>query len=260
MKAKGLIFIGVLFFIICFTGCNDDDKLNPIELKDITETNITILFNTETPVHTYTLQGGDGNYKIKSENSEIVTAELISPINFRLEAKSIGEATVTITDNSQNILKLSIYIKYESHRFVIKAHDVFIVGDNLTENEKMAIKEKQLAEILVKIGGGYEFVYTDPANKKGNACIYTDPVSAVRIETTFEDKCIENQDNPGTTVRGYEVQINDKKRLLVIDRYFPSSRSDAMVSLALFEDVTSKVQVEFPNAESVFTAQVVELK
>lgn len=119
MKAKGLIFIGVLFFIICFTGCNDDDKLNPIELKDITETNITILFNTETPVHTYTLQGGDGNYKIKSENSEIVTAELISPINFRLEAKSIGEATVTITDNSQNILKLSIYIKYESHRFVI---------------------------------------------------------------------------------------------------------------------------------------------
>jgi hypothetical protein len=258
MKAKIVVLIGILLSIINFTSCNDDEKLRPIELKDIDGAAIIIRFNSETPAYSYALQGGDGNYKIESENKEVVTAEMISSVDFRLEAKSIGETTVTIMDNSQNILTLSVSVEYESHNFVITSHDVFIVGDDLTGNEKKAIREKQLAEIPIKTGGGYEFIFTDYKAGKGKAILYPEKFGSNGIETTFQQQRLNTEGSEATTW-GYEVVINDEKRLFVMNKYSPSTR-DMFVPIALYEDVTSNVQVEYPKAESVITAQVIEVK
>lgn len=259
MKTNILLLTGVLLLITCFTSCNDEEKLRPIELKDIDGTAITIRFNSEAPAHSFALQGGDGNYKIESGNKEVVTAEMISSIDFRLEAKNIGETTVTIIDNSQNTLTLSVSIEYESHSFVIKSHDVFITGDDLTENEKKAIREEQLAEIPVKVGGGYEFIFTDYKTGKGKAIFYPEKFGSNGTETTFQRKDISIEGSE-ITAWGYEVVISDEKRLFVMNKYSPSTKSDMLVPIALFEDVTSKIQIEYPEAEAVFTAQVIEIK
>lgn len=259
MKTKNSMLIGVLSLIICFAGCRDDDNQKPLELKDIEGTAVTIYFDSEPPVHSYTLQGGDGNYKIKSENSEVVTAEMISSVDFRLEAKNIGETTVTIIDNSQNILTLNVHIQYRTNQIIIKAHDVFIVGDDLAGNEKKAIQEKQLAEIPVKVGGGYKFIFTDYPSQAGKAIIYPEKFDSNGIETTFKTQKITIDESTESATTGYEIVINDEKRLLVISRYYPSTRAETLVPMALLEDVTSKVQVEYPKAESVFTVQVIEL-
>lgn len=249
----------MLLLIIFFAGC-DDDKPNPIELRNVEGTSLTILFDSETPAYSYALQGGDGNYMVLSENAEIVTAEMISSIDFRLEAKSIGETKVIITDGSQNILTLHVNITYLTHRFVVAAHDVYIDGDDLTGNEKKAIQQKQLAEIPVKPGGGYKFVFTDYENRSGEAIVYPEKYGSNGIETTFEERKISIDEANKITRPGYEIVINEEKRLLVLSNYHPSARFSMPVPVALFEDVTSKVQVEYPRAESVRTAQVIEMK
>jgi hypothetical protein len=114
MKTKNSILIGVLSLVICFAGC-DDDNLKPIELKDREGTSISIFFPNSS-WYSFSLQGGDGNYKIISENTEVVTAEMISSVDFRLEAKSIGEAKVIVSDNSQNILTLNVISDIKQER------------------------------------------------------------------------------------------------------------------------------------------------
>ncbi|MDD4631855.1 MAG: hypothetical protein PHQ77_06385 [Proteiniphilum sp.] len=260
MKTKFLFGILVLFLgTINFVGCNDDDNLKPIELRDREGTSISIFYPPASG-YSFSLQGGDGNYKIISENPEVVTAEMISSVDFRLEAKSIGEAKVTITDNSQNILTLNVSIIYETINIVIEAHDVFIDGGDLTGNEKKAIQEKQLVEIPVKVGGGYKFIYTDyeDEDRGGKAIVYPEKFGSNGIETTFKKKRITIDETTNSFTIGFEIDINNEKRLLVLSRYYPSTKSEALVPIALFEDVTSKVQVEYPKAESVFTAQVIE--
>ncbi len=253
------MLIGLLSLIICFAGCGDDDKLKPIELRGSEGATISIFYPGSTG-YSFSLQGGDGNYEIISENTEVVTAEMISPTDFSLEAKSIGETRVIITDNSQNILILDVHIKYLTNQIIIGAHDVFIEGGDLTGNEVKAIREKQLAEIPVKAGGGYKFIFTDYDEDGdvvgGKAIVYPEKFGSNGIETTFKRRRI----TIGATI-GYEIDINNERRLLVLNRYYPSTRAgDYLPPMALFEDITSKVQSEYPKAESVVTAQVIDTR
>lgn len=245
----------VVFVIGGFIGCNDDD-MEPITLKDRDVTTIKIYYTNSEAEHTYTLQGGDGHYIVKTGSEDIVTAEMISSVDLRLRVAGLGKTTVTITDNSQNTLILNIEVSYEIRNHVIVKHDVIIVGDDLTENEKKAIREKCLAEIPVKVGGSYQFIFSDPLNRKGEAIICTDALSSYRIETTFEFKEIEDIDN--FYPWGYEIVLDNEKRVFIIGRYYPSTRAYMIVPTALMEDVTRKIQTEYPNAELVYTLQVIK--
>ncbi|MBK5722689.1 pilus assembly protein N-terminal domain-containing protein [Dysgonomonas sp. Marseille-P4677] len=253
MKTK-ILFIYLLS--LCLFSCSDDDNVKPITLVDRDETTISLYYPRATG-YGFPLQGGDGNYSVKSNNDKVITAEMISPIDLSLTAVGIGETTVVITDNSQNMLVLNISVNYETHRFIVKQHDIRVFGGDLTENEKKEISENCLAEIPVKVNGGYEFIFTDVANNKGKAIIYTDSYGSKGIETTFEMKEIKDKIIPESASWGYEVIINNEKRTFVQGRYIPSTKATEPVTIALMEDITQNVQVEYPKAELVYTSQVI---
>lgn len=257
-----LLIAAVLTSGTIFFACSDDDDLKPITLKDREETTISLYYPNNTG-YSFPIEGGDGNYSVKSSDNDVVKAEMISPFDFGLEIVGIGETTVTVTDNSQNSLTLNVVVDYESHSFAIKQHDVTVVGDDLTENEKKAIREAELTRIPVKVGGGYKFIFTDLENGKGKAVIYTDTFGSTGMESTFEYKIFENEDEPSLKARGYEVIINNEKRAFILDRYNPSvvtKRFSENVTMALMEDVTLEVQQEYPKAETVYSSQVIEVK
>ena len=176
------LFFGILvlfLFTINFTGCEDHDNLKPIELKDREGTSISIFYPPASSGYSFPLQGGDGKYKIISENTEIVTAEMISAVDFQDENR---------------------------------------VG--------------------------------------GKAIIYPEKVGSKGIETTFKEKKIIIDETAKISTIGYEIDINNEKRLLFLNKYYPSTKALNPTPIALFEDITTKVQKEYPKAESVFTAQV----
>jgi len=265
VKSKGLLVTLLFLFIFGIVGCSDEN-LTPITLTNQEGTTINL-----TPEEEYNLylQGGDGSYSVQSSNDKIVIAEMISHVELRLMAIGTGETTVIITDNSQNILILNVQIDYRTLNFVVTECYVTIRGDDLTENEKNAIREKQLAQIPVKVGGGYKFIFTEVANQKGKAIIYTDTFDSNGIETTFEFKAAINQGESGSIPPAFEVIIDNEKRVFFLDSSGNYSQSNQMITqralrespppriFALQEVVTPKVQIEYPKAEFVFTSQVV---
>lgn len=246
--------LGVLLF-----ACSDDDVLKPIALKNSNETTLRLNYPNNTEYY-LSLQGGDGNYSVKSGNEKVVVAEMISSTDLSLKAVRIGQTTVIITDNSQNTLTLDIKVEYEMHNFVVEKHDIHIHGGDLTENEKKAIKEKHLAEIPVEVGGGCKFVLIDQPGGGyiGNATIYPNIFEVKGTATTFE--ILENSNTSITESAGwgYEITINNEKRFLVLGIYTPSTKATEPIIEALMEDITHKVQIEYPKAELVYTSQVIK--
>lgn len=255
-----ILTIVILTISSLFYSCSDDKTNPPITLKDGEGTAISLVYPSDSEIgYSFPIEGGDGKYSVKSNNNEIVTAEFISAIDLRLKAISLGEAIVTITDQSENQLILTINVDYQKENFVIKKHDIQVFGADLTENEKKTIAEKYLTQIPIKVGGGYTFIYSDAPNKKGKAIIYTDSYGNEGIETTLEFKEIENKIIPESTRWGYEITINDEKRTFVQGRYIPSTRATDPIPIALLEDITAKVQIEYPKAELVYTSQVIRM-
>jgi hypothetical protein len=94
--------------MIGFVGCNDDNGLEPITMTDREDLNIMMIYRgEETSEYVFSLQGGDGNYSIRSGNREVVDAWMVTS-NLHFKPTGIGETIVTVTDNSQNALVLNI--------------------------------------------------------------------------------------------------------------------------------------------------------
>lgn len=255
---KKMLYFTLLIIGCIFYSCDDNDNnLKPITLKDRESTTISLMYPNDTK-YSFSIQGGDGNYSIKSENEDIVKVNMISAIDFNVEVIGLGETKITITDNSQNTLVLNVIVNYETHNYIVKQQDVKVIGGDLTENEKKTIIEKQLTKIPVKIGGGYKFIYTDRNNGKGKTLIYADTYGSKEEETSFEMKEHKNDNFVESYKWGYEVVINNETRIFVLGRYYPTTRSTERIPMALIEDVTQEVQKEFPKAELVITSQLVE--
>lgn len=126
-------------------------------------------------------------------------------------------------------------------------HDVSVIGGGLTGNEVKAIRKQELVRIPVKVGGGYKFIFTDAPNNKGEAVIYPETFGSGGIETTFEVRRFEDE----SETLGCEVAMGNEKRLFIIGNY--KTRAILRLPVALKEDVTGKVQAEYPKAEQVYT-------
>lgn len=258
MKKTTRLFILISAFLLGFISCSDDDNSTPITIKDYEGALIRLIYpsSTENGI-SFILEGGDGNYSVKSGNDKIVTAVMLSATELCLKAISIGETIVTITDNANNILVLEIHTDYKTEGFIVKKHDIRIVGGDLTDNEKKAISQKYLSEIPVGIDGGYQFIFTEMPNNKGKAIIYPKTFGSEGIESTFEIIKIENDDIPESNEWGYEVVINNEKRVFIQGKYYHSTKSMLIPPMALYENVTQNVQKEYPKAELAYTSQLI---
>lgn len=257
MKTLGFMTL-LLAMSSLFCAC-DDDETAPITLKDREDTTIQLIYpSMDDTGYGFPLQGGDGNYAVKSSDEKVVTAKMISSIDLQLKVVGLGETTVTITDQSKNSLILHIIVDYQTENFVVRIHDIRIKGEGLTGEEEKSIQEEYIKTIPVKVGGGYQFIFTDRANNKGKAVIYLNEFGKEGKETTFEIVEVDNKFFPESFKWGYEILIDDEKRVFNLGRYISLTRLN--VPVALMEDITEKVKKEYPKTEGVCTFQVVTNK
>lgn len=258
MKIKNLFRL--LFFSVMtlsLAACNNDDKekdFNPIRALDVDDPIVNLILSP-TNTRTLTLAGGDGNYSITCIPQDILQAEMTNKQTLVLKPLEVGQAVVIIKDHSNNSYTLTVNISNHKETYPIVHLDVFIEGENLTEKEKKEIWAKALLTIPVHKNGAYEFVYTNKTEPKGEATLYTG--AGGTIKTTFEYSKTELNGNSFPT---YTVIIDNVKRKFVLHRYIPVSRALEPIIYCLREDITESIKQEYPNAEAVYTQQVIQRK
>lgn len=188
MLATVLIFLCSLVISSC-----SNDELAPISLKNRETANIKLNYpNNQT--YSFPLQGGDGNYEISCDKPEIIETKMISSCDISIKALALGEAIITVKDQSGNTLDIHVIVDYYTDNYIVSKQDIFLTGD-LKDSEKQTIKEKALATIPVKTGGGYKFIYTDAEIARGKVLVYQEKFGDKAIEGSFERKSneIENE-------------------------------------------------------------------
>lgn len=145
MLATVLIFLCSLVISSC-----SNDELAPISLKNRETANIKLNYpNNQT--YSFPLQGGDGNYEISCDKPEIIETKMISSCDISIKALALGEAIITVRDQSGNTLDIHVIVDYYTDNYIVSKQDILLTGD-LKDSEKQTIKEKALATIPVKTG------------------------------------------------------------------------------------------------------------
>ena len=162
-----------------------------------------------------------------------------------------GVKPYTVSSNSDilkvNMDKLSDAFNYET----LGVGDV--KGDKMTVAAQKELKEKALASIPVKAGGGYQFIYTK--DQGGIVYVYPDKYGEKYKEGTFTRSSLAVGNS---SYRKYEIKLDGMERTYIVQRYYPSkTRSVAMVPYGFYEDLLDQFTDDYPEVESVYTMQVV---
>ena len=254
----------VLFSTFSLTSC-DKDTEEPLALHDVENNSLELYYGAKGGV---TIVGGDGNYSFSTE-SPLIKAEMTHSNYVLFEALNVGDAAVTITDQSGHSCVLKIHIGYYSMNIVVVKLDATVVGDNMTVGEQKELKEKALATIPVKVGGGYKFVYTGKVNSSSSAEDLNPPKNLVYIyPETYGEKPIEGTFERTTHKEGdgrvsyytYTLHYNGLNRTLLFLEYKSKGaivRSVEYRTYQLAEDLTEQYKTDYPNVEQVYTSQVI---
>ena len=128
MLATVLIFLCSLVISSC-----SNDELAPISLKNRETANIKLNYpNNQT--YSFPLQGGDGNYEISCDKPEIIETKMISSCDISIKALALGEAIITVKDQSGNTLDIHVIVDYytcllyTSHYLCSRKHGSSSVG------------------------------------------------------------------------------------------------------------------------------------
>lgn len=255
---KSINLLGALLLLIFITSCNKKG-MEPITLHYVENNSVEMIYpNTDN--HFITIIGGDGQYSASSNNLSVVEVELIQDQKMiLLKPQSIGNAIVTVTDESGNLYALNVKIHYSESNLRIDKQDVIIIGDKLSEVQKAEIQRKAISTLPVKVNGGFKLVYNEgEQTTKGQAFIYKDNYGGEAIESVFEFKRIEIEANGVVQKYNvYVITIDGKQREFVINQYVsPKSSRDMIVTMAaLCEVLTEQFKAEYPDVELVYTQQ-----
>lgn len=103
---KSINLLGILLLLLFITSCNKED-VEPITLHYVENNSIEMVYpNTDN--HSISIKGGDGKYSASCNNVSVVEVELVQEKKMiLLKPRSIGNAIVTITDESGNLYALN---------------------------------------------------------------------------------------------------------------------------------------------------------
>lgn len=257
MKTKNLIWILLVSVsTLCWVSCDKEEE-EPLSLDQIENHSIKLYYASKGGV---TIMGGDGDYSF-SCNSPLLKAEMTHRNYILFETLGIGDAVVTITDQSGHSYTLNITISYVTENIVVTQLEATVIGDNMTVAGQKELKEKALATIPVKINGGYRFVYTEKEEEeetKGIVTIYPEQFGNNGIEGTFERAIIKKEDgsyNYESYTLHYKNVEQEYNRTFILMAYKPV-RSEYL-SAQLAEDLKDQYITDYPNVEQVYTSQVI---
>ena len=259
MKIKTLssiLLLSLSFF--CITSCSEDESLDPIALD--VEDNSVVLTYPNSSGYTIDITGGDGNFTASCSDPAVFNVEVFKNWEgISLTPKSIGEATITITDQSNNSYTLKAIAAYYEFRIIIGEQDVVVVGDKITPAQKKEIEEKAMLTFPVKEGGQFVLIYNNEEdNNKGQAFIYSDMNDKQGVETIFELKEVGESGSP-SSYRTLNFIIDGKPREFVKMEYrSPTRFSVDMRIMSLNEGLTDQFKIDYPDVESVYTQQCIE--
>ena len=246
------------FSLFCITSCSEDEPLDPIALN--VEDNSVVLTYPNSSGYTIAITGGDGTFTASCSDPTVFDVEVFK--NWEgicLTPKSIGEATITITDQSNNSYTLKAIAAYYEFQIIIGEQDVVVVGDRITPAQKKEIEEEAMLTLPVKEGGRFVLIYNNEKdNNKGQAFIYSDMNDKQGVETIFELKEVGESGSP-SSYRTLNFIIDGKPREFVKMEYrSPTRFSVDMRIMSLNEDLTDQFKTDYPTVESVYTQQCIE--
>lgn len=266
MKTKNKLSLSILLmslFVAFITGCskNDDDKsirlyysIYDDKSNPVKDNRVSLLFPTSDKTQLIIL-GGDGHYTISNSDETVVNITMESK-HINITPLSTGNSTIIITDNSGSLYTLNIEVRYLKSNLIIEQQDVIVIGDKLSETQKDEIQQKAALTLPVKIKGGFSFIY-DLGNLKGHVLVYKDKYGENGIECPFEEIYTERE---GIKCRLFAIQIDGKKREFILNRYVtPTRKSDMIIPIALIEILTNQFKADYPNVESVYTQQRINM-
>lgn len=256
MKQKNMAWILFLAFsTFVWTSCNKDDNA-PLALHLIENNTFELYYGAQGGV---TIIGGDGTYSF-SCNSPLLKAEMTHSNYILFKALGVGNALVTINDQSGNSYVLNVIVTYRTESFLVMRTEATVTGDNLTLGAQKELKEKALATIPVKIGGGYQFTYTEYADQdttRGTVHVYPDAFGKESIEGSFEKIIVKASD--GTySYQLYRLRYQDTDHTFVQIPYQESpNRSIGFRAYQFAEDLKERFLPDYPEVEQVYTSQII---
>lgn len=255
MKPTKLLWILLPLFII--TSCNKEG-IEPITLHYVENNSIDMVY-PNADRHSISVIGGDGKYSASCNNVSVLDVELVQEKKMiLLKPLSIGDAIVTITDKSGNSYALKVNVYYSELNLIVDRQDVIVIGDKLSEVQKIDIEQKAALTLPVKVSGGFKFVYNNSEEvNKGQVFIYNDTHGGEAVESVFESKRVEVETNG--VMQQYNVfviTIDGKQREFIVNRYFaPKSKGYMVPPMALNEVLTEQFKTDYPDVEWVYTQQ-----
>lgn len=245
------LFISTLSLVSC-----DKEKEDVLSINEIDGNTLKMHYGSKGGI---TILGGDGNYSFSCD-SPLLKGEMTYKNYILFEPLGVGDATVTIKDQSGKSYILKVIISYETERITIAKLDATVIGDNMTVGAQKELKEKALATIPVKVGGSYKFVYTkldNPEKFEGSIFIYPDKESNEVIEGTFAREIIKQEDGSYFYI-AYHMHYKDSDRTFIQTIYNePTSKSVQYRLYQFGEDLKEKFQSAYPNVEQVYTSQII---
>lgn len=145
---------GLLLLLLFITSCNQED-IEPITLQYVENNSIAMVYpNTEN--HSISIKGGDGKYSASCNNVPVLEVELVQEKKMiLLKPQSIGDAIVTITDESGYSYLLNVNIFYSEQNLRVDKQDVIVIGDKLSAVQKAEIQQKAILTLPVNVNGGF---------------------------------------------------------------------------------------------------------
>ena len=256
---KRIKLLCVLLSLLLFIACNNDE-IEPISLHYVVNNSIEVVY-PGAAAYSISIIGGDGHYSVSCDDISIVEVSLVPEKKMiLLEPISIGEATVTIADQSENSYVLNVKVGYSELNLIIAQQDVVVVGDNLSDAQRTDIQQKAALTFPVKVSGGFKLVYNNVEEPtKGEAYIYKDNFGGMSTRSAFEFKTVEiDVDGAPQNQNILVVTIDGKQREFVAAKYV-APRSSMQVALMSINDVlTEQFKADYPEVTLVYTQQLLK--
>lgn len=248
------IIYALFISLSAITSCNKNSD-ESITLHNVENNYVAITYPNSEKI-AISIIGGDGNYSASCNNISIVEVEVVSEKKMLLiNPKSIGDATITITDKSNNYYIFNVKVSYHERNFIIIKQDVVITGNKISTAQKKEIEQKALKTLPVNINGGYKLIYNDEQNRKGELFIYKDKYNELGEKTTFEETRVQIE-NSEYNYLSYTFNINGITREFHLLKYTNPTKMVAQTPYALVEDITYLFKADYPNIELVITQQL----